>query len=373
MSKKITSLILALVLMFSMTTIACVSVSATVNEDGTYTPTDPDTETYRYYFYMPTWWYTNDDVTTAGIYWYAGTDACGALDGSGNSVSWPGYTAYADETYDQLFYCDVPTDVETIIWDNLINGETDSTAAIFWEAMQTINIFSTYYAADYSENYDQDFFDEVQAMLDTYSADELAEISPYYSNFYVDDSEWDEGLCFTFDNMIYIVDQNVTVESAVTEGKYTYGGDWYFYYGDGSYGLKLTKEEAMEAEENKAEDDTRTYYMTIAEAASADEAVEVTVPETSGSDGDDSTTATEATTADTDDDDDSTAATTSTDATSATTAADASSSTSDTASTTTTTTDNSAVQTGAAPYAVVFLVLLLAACGALYYTKRKAD
>ena len=103
MSKKIISLLLSLMLVVSMVAVAAVSVSAEVDEQGRYTPSE-GTETYRYYFYMPSDWY-NEYAETAGIYWWIGTDP---------ADPWPGYIAHPTET-ENIYYCDVPTNVTTII------------------------------------------------------------------------------------------------------------------------------------------------------------------------------------------------------------------------------------------------------------------
>ena len=82
MSKKIISLLLTLMLTVSMVAVAAVSVSAEVDDQGRYTPSE-GVETNRYYFYMPSDWY-NDCAFDAGIYWWLGADA---------PEAWPGYGA----------------------------------------------------------------------------------------------------------------------------------------------------------------------------------------------------------------------------------------------------------------------------------------
>ena len=110
MSKKLMSVILVAVLVLSMGTVAMASVSADelpAKADGY----------NRYYFYMPENW-LNEHATTAGIYWWEGTDACS---------SWPGYVANPTDV-EGLYYYDVNQDVTTIIWNNAIDGGTDPEA-----------------------------------------------------------------------------------------------------------------------------------------------------------------------------------------------------------------------------------------------------
>ena len=184
MSKKLMSVILVAVLVLSMGTVAMASVSADelpAKADGY----------NRYYFYMPENWY-NEYATTAGIYWWEGTDACSA---------WPGYVANETDV-EGVYYYDVHSDVTTIIWNNAIDGGTDDTQAIYTAAYQTKNIGSEYYDVDESVNY--------------------PEGTP------------------NFDEMIYVVDSSKT-EVNEYSGKSTFAGEWFYYYGNGEYGYTPTK------------------------------------------------------------------------------------------------------------------------------------
>ncbi|MBQ8572836.1 MAG: hypothetical protein IJ451_05175 [Ruminococcus sp.] len=184
MSKKLMSVILVAVLVLSMGTVAMASVSADelpAKADGY----------NRYYFYMPENWY-NEYATTAGIYWWEGTDACS---------SWPGYEANATGV-DGVYYYDVNQDVTTIIWNNFCDGGTDPEAAIYTAAYQTKNIGSEYYDAGESENYPDG--------------------TP------------------NFDEMIYVVDETKTDVNEFS-GKSTFAGEWFYYYGNGEYGYTPEK------------------------------------------------------------------------------------------------------------------------------------
>lgn len=217
MKKKIISIVLAVALIASALTVAMVSASAKV-VNGRYEPTTEDT--YRYYFYMPKDWensYTQS--TVAGIYWYGGTDACSALDGSNPDIpAWPGYAAQYEGSYadGSIYYVDCPTDVPTIIWNNYVNGGTyrdgvyETSKEQFEAAKQTTNICGLDDAETYS-NYEM----------------------------YPDGLE-------SFDNMIYVLDSSKVIPSDLM-GKYFYYGEWYYYYGDGKYGVQPTLEEAQAA------------------------------------------------------------------------------------------------------------------------------
>jgi hypothetical protein len=200
MKKKLLSLILTVSIVMSMVAVSLVTFNAAVDSDGRYVPSTDDT--YRYYFYMPSDWeneYTTENV--AGVYWWGGTDACGAVEGSSpDSPAWPGYIAQYAGKYDNgsVFYIDCPKDVGMIIWNNYVNSGTDKDADIYRKAYQTTNICSEYYDEDESE-------------------------------LYPDGTD-------NFDNMIYVIDPDLTSENY--EGKKTYVGEWYYYYGNGEYGTE---------------------------------------------------------------------------------------------------------------------------------------
>ncbi len=168
-------------------------------------------ETNRYYFYMPENWYndyTAKTGNTAGIYWWEGTNYCD---------SWPGIPAKKGDV-EGVYYYDVPKDVTVFIWNNFVDGGFDIYDPEYYYAIQTENIPSEYYDPGESENYP-------------------------------------EGT-ESFDNMIYIVDYNSTSWSGGCGRHHRFGGEWYYYYGNGEYGTAKVKgesevltERAMNAEE----------------------------------------------------------------------------------------------------------------------------
>ena len=153
-------------------------------------PEDDDSNTpcNRYYFYMPEEWY-NEYSTGAYIYWWEGTNACSA---------WPGYEANTTDV-EGVYYYDVPEDVTTIIWSNGVDGYQ---LGSYEYAHQTKNIGSEYYDWDESPNYPV-------------------------------------GVP-SFDKMIYVIDMS---ESEVNDynNETTFAGEWYYYYGNGEYGLTPEK------------------------------------------------------------------------------------------------------------------------------------
>ena len=214
MSKKILSVVLVLVLLVAT---AAVSVSAAAGEyyePKTYVPTADAVEVgqNRYFFLLPDDW-KNEFTESAGVYWWDGTDPCGAADGSGGTIKWPGYkiNQFSSEPVTQTYtdvdgteksftgtvwYVDCPIDVTTIIFNNAYDGGDKSwdnfDEARFLQAYQTVDIGSEYY--DYGE-----------------------------SDNYPEGTE-------SFNNMIYIIDPTQTVVNDLS-GKSTFAGEWYYYHG----------------------------------------------------------------------------------------------------------------------------------------------
>ncbi len=344
MKKKLFSLLLAAVLTFSVATVAVVGASAALDENGRYVPSEGIEETRRYYFAMPQEW-ENEHSTDAGIYWWGGSDACGAVDGTGGTTVWPGYKAQvAEGDVDNIFYVDVPADVETIIWNNFVNGGEDKTDPIFKKAAQTVNIMCSYYSEGDAELFDNlDDYMFFTNMEESLLGDKEA-LGEFADNFFIEE---EYGISFNFDNMIYIVDPSLTSESELS-GQKTYGGEWYFYYGDGTYGPYPTKEASEAAgllvDLNAPADETPD--------APADDATPDTAPTEP------------ATTPDADED--TTVPAPGEDATSAVDG-DSTAATDDNAS------DNTAIKTGAVSFAFVLFVVLAAVCGGMFVVRRRYE
>ena len=151
-------------------------------EEAPVYPTEPQPAgTYRYYFYLPDQW-INEYASTAGIYWW---------EGSISGEYWPGNAAKFAGV-DGVYYYDVATDTPTIIWNNHLDGGTDPSAEIYTASCQSIDISVS------------------------------------------------GG---SYDGMIFIIDLGAENVNSYN-GKITYGGQWFYYYGSGEYGAAPTKAEA---------------------------------------------------------------------------------------------------------------------------------
>ncbi len=236
LSRRVLSLFISASFVFSTSALSVNSVFAAVDENGCYVP-DSSVETNRYYFAMPDDWY-NENTDTAGIYWWSGGDACGTEEGN---VNWPGYKAQKSN-FDNVYYVDCPKDVPIIIWNNYIDGGTDPEASIYKDAKQIVDSnveFMCAFDLD-GEVYTDKWLAEME---ESYNGDKKA-LGGYADNFFYDE-EYGLGFSFELDNMIYVIDPERTGESF--NGKLTYEGNWYFYFGNGDYGTYPTKEASESA------------------------------------------------------------------------------------------------------------------------------
>ena len=285
-TKRITAAATAAVMAVTVTAVSLTNASATKNPDDTYTPS-PRVEAKTYRFAMPGCWqsdYWRQNENCAGIYWWTGADTPGSV----FTHDWPGYkmTRVAEAGVENLYSSPVPADANQIIINNHIDGGMPGTEGFLQErfdaACQINDTQSVYYAFMESPYYTKDLWkyawdkaaDEVGRTID-WSDDEtrmtseeatqisdiydelleavddddfvldIPEFGNYAKNFYVE-TENGDGIAQSFDNMVYVVnlDPN-TINISTTlipEGKITYSGDWFFYYGNGEYGTWPTKE-----------------------------------------------------------------------------------------------------------------------------------
>ena len=292
MRKRILSVVLAGALAAGVVATGVVTASATKNADDTYTPS-PNVDAKTYMFAMPGAWmqdYWTKNENCAGIYWWTGSDTPGSV----FSHDWPGYkvlTVAGESNVKNLYSTPVPSDANQIIFSNHIDGGMPGTEGFLQErfdsACQIKDTPAQYYsfmessyytkglwkyvwdkAADALEldhvNWSDDetqmtkeeaaevaaIYEELKAAVedDDFVLD-IPEFGKYSKSFYVE-MENDDGIAQSFDNMVYVVnlDKNTMTISTtiVPEGKITYGGDWFFYYGNGEYGIWPTKELLLE-------------------------------------------------------------------------------------------------------------------------------
>ena len=160
--------------------------------------------THKYYFQMPDGklgmrndqgepnesWYNAFDHG-ACIYWWGDVPCgCGASD-------WPGYSGTVEDDDQHIYSAEVPAEAINIIWNNGVFLTPDSQQAYDPNICQTINI-----PCEYAEPGE---FDTIP-----------------------------EG-CDSFDECIFILQPYVEYHSELHNKMFD--GTWYFYYGDGCYGM----------------------------------------------------------------------------------------------------------------------------------------
>lgn len=355
MSKKLISIIVSCALVLSLALVGVIGVSAAIDTNGRYVPSEGVKETHKLYFLMPESWKSEKfNAADAGAYWWNGADACGSLDGTSVGAPWPGYKLQVENAENNIFYLDLPTDVANIIFNNYLNGgertvdeETGKVTFQFGEeqfkaAKQTVDVLCQYYSEGDNEYYDNlldgEFWAKAQEALD---GNDKSFFGDFADNFF-EDPEW--GISMNFNNMIYVTDPNNT--SVSVTGKETYAGEFYFYYG-------------LNEETGKYEYGSLPNYDMAKEAGLVQTLDKNVAPATP----DEPTT----TAPSSDNKTDSTKNTVPTAGQNPTSSANAVS-TADTAKST----DNGTVQTGATTAAAVLAVLLVAG-GAVLYTRKRFE
>ena len=294
MRKRILSAVLAGALSVSMIAGSALTASAADKRDanGQYAP-DPSTQTRRVYFAMPGCWESNywktEGKEAAGAYWWTGED----------TIPWLGYKMAKDTSeanltnvYTTLLPCG-GDNANQIIFNNFVDGLMPSmegyTKERFDAAMQTVDATNSYHNIAGSDYYDKQIwmyvYDKLAEFMDypaitwdapenpKFSKNELAQTKPlvakvltefdgytneefmeefdipefgkYSKNFFFDfDNK--SGMALGFGDMMYVCNLDpyaLTVSTTIVpEGKTTFGGEYFFYYGNGEYGTWPTKE-----------------------------------------------------------------------------------------------------------------------------------
>ena len=146
-------------LVLSLALVGVIGVSAAIDTDGRYVPSEGVKETHKVYFLMPESWKSEKyNAHDAGAYWWNGSDAGNSLDGTSVGVAWPGYKMQVENAENNIFYLDLPTDVPNLDFNNYLNGgqrtEDAATGKVTYEfsedqfkaAKQTADVSCQYYS-----------------------------------------------------------------------------------------------------------------------------------------------------------------------------------------------------------------------------------
>ena len=242
MTKKLISMLLSIAMVLSVAVVGISGVSAAIDNDGRYVPSE-GTATKRLYFVMPESWKNEKfGADSAGSFWWNGSDACVFNGGSSQAAPWPGYKMQVYDADANIFYIDIPSDVPAIIFNNCLNGgereedaETGKVTFEFGEeqfkaAMQTKDVCCDYYSEGDSTYYDKlldgEFWAKAQEAVE---GNDKTFLGNFKDNFFID-TDFDLGISMTFNNMIFVINPN-DYDVSVLSGKVMYGGEFYFFYG----------------------------------------------------------------------------------------------------------------------------------------------
>ena len=177
---------------------------------------------------------------TAGAFWWNGKDLDATIDSVSTGAVWPGYKMQVVDTASNLYYIDIPENVNIIMFNNYIDGgmrKVDFTTGNytytygkekFDAAKQTKDLLCEFYSEGDSKLYDYllngEFWSKVE---DAYYGKDKTFLGDFTDNFF-ENSDWEMSM--NIDNMVYVVNP-YDVENNSSSGKDCYGGEFFFYYG----------------------------------------------------------------------------------------------------------------------------------------------
>lgn len=270
--KKLISLLLVAVIVVSVAITGVVSFGAydaappNPNRLPEYTPST-GVETSNINFAMPGSWTGAEGSaarqtwekygSTAGIYWWGSLenpDEAPAAAGHG----WPGWKMKKSNEVANLYTSLVPKGTASMIFSNFIDGGLDTAYPEFNASQHTMDLTMLEYIGEGdSDYYPKEFWDYV---YDNYYEDmaddpdyQVWEFGDYAKNFFY--SEDDDCIFHRIDDMVFVVDYDESnMHISPVSGKAGFDGAFYFYYGNGEFGIWPTKEMCIEKEGLKVDE-----------------------------------------------------------------------------------------------------------------------
>ena len=196
--------------------------------------------------------------STAGLYWWGSLDnpdEAPAAAGHG----WPGWKMKKGADAVNLYTTGVPKNTASMIFSNFIDGGMDTTYPEYNAAMQTKDLTQLEYIGEGDSDYfPKEFWDYIYTTYYEDMADDpnfkIEEFGDYAKNFFY--SADDDSIYHYLDDMVFVVDTVNTDRAAVSpvSGKAGLDGGFYFYYGNGEFGIWPTKAMCIEKEGLKVDD-----------------------------------------------------------------------------------------------------------------------
>ena len=302
MKKRILGVALAGALAFSAIACSIATVSAAdappnPNRLPEYTPS-AGVETRTVMFAMPGSWTGEEGSTTrqtwekygsaAGLYWWGGDDnpdEAPAAAGHG----WPGWKMKKVSEGDiaNLYSTLASRKAPNMIFSNFIDGGMDTSYPEYNTSQQTKDLQVEWFGQGDSDYYPLEFWDY---LYNNYYEDflddpnyQIEEFGDYAKNFFFD--ELDDSIYQYVDNMVYVVDFDTSrMAISPVSGKGGFDGAFYFYYGNGEFGIWPTREMCIEKEGLTVDADGKIVYEGTKKNAETgeDEAFTETVDEKTG-------------------------------------------------------------------------------------------
>lgn len=274
MKKRLFAVVLAALLVFSTFAGSVITAAA---EDATLAPPNPyrlpeytpssGVETQTLMLALPGAWVGEDGSntrqtwekygSTAGLYWWESLDNPDDYPAA-NGHGWPGWKMKKGDQVN-LYTTSAPKGAASMIFSNFIDGGMDTTYPEYDAAMQTKDLTQQeFYGEGDSDYYPKEFWDYVYSYYDDFVDDpnfEIPGFGDYAQNFFYD--ETDDSIYHYGNNMVFVVDTVDTDRAQVSpvSGKPGLDGAFYFYYGNGEFGIWPTKELCIEKEGLKVDDD----------------------------------------------------------------------------------------------------------------------
>ena len=303
MKKRILGVALAGALAFSAIAGSIATVSAAEaappnpNRLPEYTPS-AGVETRTVMFAMPGSWIGEEGSTTretwekygsaAGLYWWGGEDnpdEAPAAAGHG----WPGWKMKKVSEGDiaNLYSTLASRKAPNMIFSNFIDGGMDTSYPEYNTSQQTEDLQVEWFGEGDSDYYPKEFWDY---LYNNYEEDflddpnyQIEEFGDYAKNFFYDDV--DSSIYQYIDNMVFVTDYHIDPNKvSPVSGKAGFPGAFYFYYGNGEFGIWPTREMCIEKEGLTVDADGKIVYEGTKKNAETgeDEAFKETVDETNG-------------------------------------------------------------------------------------------
>lgn len=267
MKKRFLGVALAAVLAFTAIAGSIATASAAdvappnPNRLPEYTPSS-GVETITVKFAMPGFWTGAEGTdarttwekygSTSGLYWWGSMDnPDDAPDAAGHG--WPGWKMKKDGSVVNLYSSLAPKGTASMIFSNFIDGGMDTSYPEYDAALQTMDLtMLEYFGEGDSDYYPKEFWDYIYDNYYENMADDptfqITEFGEYAKNFFY--SEDDDSIYHYIDDMVFVVDTVNTDRAMVSpvSGKAGLDGAFYFYYGNGEFGIWPTREMCIEKE-----------------------------------------------------------------------------------------------------------------------------